>query len=74
MVLSKLPSLSLPMMAIFCRRDFNLAALKTFYDGKNMPPVILGNSEGWGSNEKDSVQGRSKKVFLKVLQYTQENT
>ena len=32
-------------MAIFCHRDFNLAALKTFYDGKNMLPVILGNSE-----------------------------
>ena len=46
-VLSKLLCLSLPMMAIFCCRDFNLAALKTFYDGKNMPPVILGISEGW---------------------------
>ena len=43
MVLSKLPSLSLQMMTIFCRHDFNLAALTT---GKNMPPVILGNSEG----------------------------
>ena len=48
-VLSKLASLSLPMTAIFCRCDFNLAALKTFYDGKIMLPVILGNSEGWYS-------------------------
>ena len=24
------------MTAIFCRLDFNLAALNTFYDGKNM--------------------------------------
>ena len=46
-VLSKLPYLSLQMMAIFCCCDFKFAALKTFYDGKNMLPVILGNSEGW---------------------------
>ena len=45
-VLSKLPSLSLLMRAIFCCRDFSLAALKTSYSGKNMTLVILGNSEG----------------------------
>ena len=29
------------MMAIFCRLDFNLAALNTSYDGKNMLLVTL---------------------------------
>ena len=45
-VLSYLLSLSLPTAAILCCCNFNLATLKTSYAGKNMLPVILGNSEG----------------------------
>ena len=46
MVLSELPSWSLSMMAIFFHCGFNLVVLKTFYDSKNIPLVILGDSEG----------------------------
>ena len=46
-VLSKLLSLSLLMITTFCCCDLHFAILKTFYDNKNMSPVVLGNSEGW---------------------------
>ena len=50
------------MMSIFSRRDFNLAALKTFYDGKNMLPVILGNSEACISHGKSACDGIGRTV------------